>query len=280
VAHTLTPPGGWPRITIVTPSFNQGWALERCLRSVLAQGYPNLQYIVMDGGSTDESVGIIHRYADRLAHWRSGPDGGQSAAIADGMALADGSVVGYLNSDDVLEPGSLDTVGRAFAEGAAWVIGWSRLVDEHDGELMRRSTLPVKLPDLVRHRYVIPQEATFISRALYDASGGIDRGYRYAMDAHLWMRLMSLAEPTWVQRYLGCFRVHSDQKTMHMDRYWAEFNRAINELHTWRSARALPRLGSGCPAAWFTLRKFLHYLRHTGASNLYMIRRFRIQFRT
>ena len=112
-----------PRITLVTPSFNQGQYLEQTLRSVLDQGYPNLEYIVVDGGSTDDSVEITKRYADRLAWWVSEKDAGQSDALDKGFARATGEVFGYINSDDVLYPGALDAVAKAYAQGARWIVG-------------------------------------------------------------------------------------------------------------------------------------------------------------
>src|SRR4051794_2419788 len=123
-----------PRITIVTPSFNQGQYLEQTLRSVLDQGYPNLEHIVVDGGSTDESVEVIKRYADRLAWWVSEKDAGQSDAINKGFARATGDVYGYINSDDFLYPGALEAVAKAYAAGAQWMIGWVMTIEQDGGE--------------------------------------------------------------------------------------------------------------------------------------------------
>src|SRR5579862_8824120 len=105
----------WPRITVVTPSFQQGRFLEETIRSVLGQGYPNLDYIVIDGGSTDQSVEIIQKYAAQLSYWVSEPDHGQANAVNKGFQRSTGEILGWLNSDDLLLPGALFTIGRAFA---------------------------------------------------------------------------------------------------------------------------------------------------------------------
>src|ERR1700693_1288297 len=101
-----------PRITVVTPSYQQSRWLERSIESVLGQGYPDLEYIVLDGGSTDGSLAVIERHANRLARWSSGPDGGQAAAIDAGWRSATGDVLAWLNSDDFYLPGTLEIVGR------------------------------------------------------------------------------------------------------------------------------------------------------------------------
>ena len=115
--------GSLPRITVVTPSFNQARYLDRTIRSVLDQGYPNLEYMVLDAGSTDGSLDIIKRYSDRLDYWRSGPDNGQSAAVNEGWQRASGEVMAWLNSDDFYLPGALDFVGNHFrVHPEDWVI--------------------------------------------------------------------------------------------------------------------------------------------------------------
>ncbi len=116
VASTAPQSANWPTISVVTPSFNQGQFLEAAMRSVLLQGYPNLEYIVLDGGSTDQSVPVIEHYASHLAHWHSAPDDGQSDAIARGFERASGDVLCWLNSDDLLLPGALWHVAEMFRQ--------------------------------------------------------------------------------------------------------------------------------------------------------------------
>src|SRR5512134_129792 len=131
--------GTSPKISIVTPSFNQGKYLERTIRSVIEQDYPNLEYIIIDGGSTDESVEIIRKYEKHLAYWVSEPDRGQSHAINKGFDRATGEIFGWLNSDDWYVPGALKAVAEAFAANpeAGAVVGAGEMVDE-EGKLVLR----------------------------------------------------------------------------------------------------------------------------------------------
>ncbi|NVO00781.1 MAG: glycosyltransferase, partial [Geobacteraceae bacterium] len=141
-----------PKITIVTPSYNQGRFLEKTILSVLDQGYPNLEYIVIDGGSTDESVEIIKKYADRLTYWVSEPDRGQSHAINKGFERATGEIFGWLNSDDWYHPGALQAVAEAFAANpdVGAVVGAGEMVDEEGKQLIYKSTTKVDL-DFLYH---------------------------------------------------------------------------------------------------------------------------------
>jgi glycosyltransferase involved in cell wall biosynthesis len=283
VASALNPPpGGWPRITLVTPSYNQAWALERTMRSVLDQGYPDLEYLVMDGGSDDGSVDIIKRYESRLKCWRSTRDSGQTAAIIEGLGQGTGHILGYLNSDDVLLPGSLFAVARRLAGvPSAWMVGWSLLVDAQDRVLMHRTTYPVDLPLLWHHRYILPQESIFFTRTLYDRVGGLDPSYEYAMDAHLWLRMMSVETPLFEAVFLGAFRVHPQQKTAVMVHYRDELERVIADVANWRSARGMtaepppPRLGRRL----FKLAKAAHYLQHVGPYGLWRVWCFQRKYR-
>jgi glycosyltransferase involved in cell wall biosynthesis len=203
-----------PRISVVTPSFNQVAFLERTLTSVLDQGYPDLEYLVMDGGSTDGSVEVIRRYADRLTYWTSGPDGGQADAVNRGWQRSTGDVLGWINSDDFYLPGTLAFVAEfldAHPEvdvlyGRCQVIG----ADGHPiglvGEPFDRRTMFLR-------RDQIPQPSTFIRRAALDRVGQIDVGLRYSLDYDLFLRLCRDRQPAFVDRPLAGFTVHADAKT-------------------------------------------------------------------
>ncbi|HVZ71720.1 MAG TPA: glycosyltransferase family 2 protein [Polyangia bacterium] len=236
-----------PRISVVTPSFNQAAYLEATLRSVLDQRYPNLEYIVIDGGSTDGSVDIIRRYADRLSFWVSERDAGQSDAIAKGLRRATGDIVAWLNSDDLYEPGALDLVARTFrdAPDVDFVYGSHRVIDAA-GTFLRTYTPPTLL-----HKYYfafgqwIPQESSFWRRSLYERAGGLEIGRAFAMDFSLFTRMWSLGRFRRIDAVLGSFRIHPESKTSQLgevrDREAREIRRANGIPHF--DSRRLYRLG-------------------------------------
>jgi cellulose synthase/poly-beta-1,6-N-acetylglucosamine synthase-like glycosyltransferase len=215
-----------PRIALVTPSFNQVRFLEPCVRSILDQDYVDLEYMVMDGGSTDGSAEVIRRYAGRLAVWRSQPDGGQYAAVAEGLNAATGEIMGWLNSDDLHLPWTLRTVGEIFAAlpEVEWITSRMPLLVSDAGALVaakrlegfnaqaffRGRNLPV-----VRGFYTcfIQQESTFWRRSLWERSGGFGAGLDLAGDFDLWARFWRYATLHAVGVPLACFRLQADQKT-------------------------------------------------------------------
>lgn len=205
-----------PRITVITPSFNQGGFLDRTIRSVLDQGYPNLEYFVIDGGSRDGSVETIRRYEKHLAGWISQPDRGQVDAINKGLASATGDIIAFLNSDDVYLPGTLRRVGERMGDGQTrWLVGDYVTIDARDRELARISP---RRPDsfaryLMHASGFIPQPSSFWSADLFARHGWFDPALHYCFDYEFNCRLLAAGEtPAIVGDTLAAFRLHPASK--------------------------------------------------------------------
>ncbi len=206
-----------PRISLITPSFMQVAYLGQCLASVREQAYPSLEHIVVDGGSTDGSRTLIERAASDLAWWCSGPDKGQSHAINKGLAHATGDVFGWLNSDDMLLPGALEVVGRAFAADPELIIfGGSRVIRSTVGQDVTSG-----LDDASRHTALftdplVNQQSTFFRMSAVKAIGGVEEALHYTMDLELWWQVL-FAYGTSHLRFdpveLAVFRSHTESKT-------------------------------------------------------------------
>lgn len=214
-ATNRTPPNP-PKISIVTPSFNAGRFIDRTIRSVVGQGYPNLEYIVQDGGSTDETVGIVNAFGPAVTRFASEPDRGQSDALNRGFRHATGEILAYLNADDLLLTGSLDYVAAYFSThpDVDVLYGHRVLIDPDDHEI-GRWVLPRHDSDVLSWADYVPQETLFWRRSAWDAAGGMfDDTFQFAMDWDLIVRMRDAgARFTRVPRFLGAFRVHPDQKT-------------------------------------------------------------------
>jgi hypothetical protein len=210
----------WPKISVVTPSYNQGRFIEETIRSVLLQGYPNLEYIVIDGGSTDESVEIIRKYAPWLSHWESQRDRGQSHAINKGLAHCTGEIFNWINSDDLLEAGSLHAVARAWVNAPGAIVAGN--VSNFDEKGIRRVVVPTGLTlenfmnagkarqsDSIWH-----QPGTFLPLAEVQAAGGVREDLHYVMDCFLMIELLRRCRVVCVPEPLARFRVHGNSKTV------------------------------------------------------------------
>ena len=205
----------FPRITLVTPSFNQAQYLEQTIRSVVTQGYPNLEYMIMDGGSTDGSDDIIRRHVSDLAYWQSRPDGGQAAAIAEGFSRGTGDILGWLNSDDVLLPGCLSAIAEAFTSSPECGVVSGRCV------YVNAAGTPVSVSIPVRRSRVgmlfwgagICQMSTFWRSDAYRRVGGIDPSFTFSMDYDLFVRLRAQCIFKMVDKYIAAFRLHGGSKT-------------------------------------------------------------------
>jgi glycosyltransferase involved in cell wall biosynthesis len=204
-----------PRITIVTPSYNQGQFIETTIRSVLLQGYPNLEYIIIDGGSNDNSVEIIQKYAPWLTYWVSEKDRGQANAINKGFARATGDLYAYLNSDDFYEPGALHACALAFKDGHQWLVGRVRCWQAGVG------TWP--FPQLPGNSFAkwflscpIPQAGSFWSAKLHHEMGQFREDLNYIIDYEFWLRFRFIKriKPYYINRTIAVYRLHSQSKTV------------------------------------------------------------------
>ena len=205
-----------PRISIVTPSYNQAHFIERTMRSVLDQNYPNLQFVVQDGRSTDETLKILKRYQKELTYFESRRDDGQAHAINLGFKHTDGEIMAYLNSDDILLPGALHYAAQYFQQHPEVDAIYSHrvIVDEQDHEV-GRWVMPPHDPQILYWADYVPQETLFWRRRIWEkAGGGMDESYKFALDWDLLMRFQqSNAVIHRVPRFLAAFRVHKAQKT-------------------------------------------------------------------
>lgn len=205
-----------PTISIVTPSYEQGRYLSRTLSSVLEQHYPRLEYVVQDGGSEDETPGVLERFGGALTSWTSEPDGGQADAINRGFARTSGEIMAYLNSDDLLLPGSLAYVAGYFAEhgDVDVVYGHRILIDELDRQI-GRWVLPPHDEQVLSVADFVPQETLFWRRSIWERAGQrMDTSLSFAIDWDLLLRMRDAgARMVRLPRYLGAFRVHEQQKT-------------------------------------------------------------------
>jgi glycosyltransferase involved in cell wall biosynthesis len=212
-----------PRVTIVTPSYNQAAFLEQTICSVLNQEYPNLEYFVVDGGSTDGSQKIIKKYASRITWWVSEKDMGQAEAINKGFARASGEYIAWLNSDDLYQPGTIQAAVKALQEHpeACLVYGDVLSIDA-DGEPFNLMTYrDWNLKDLMCFN-IIGQPAVFIRRADLLKAGNLDLSYRFMLDHHLWLRIAQHGNLIHVPEIWASARIHPKAKNVALARGFGE----------------------------------------------------------
>ena len=210
----------WPKISIVTPSFNQGEFIEETIRSVLLQGYPNLEYIIIDGGSSDGSVTIIHKYSRHIDYWVSERDNGQSEALQRGFARASGDIFGWINSDDVLASGALQAVANAWiCDRPALVAG--TVENFEDGQFGNKHTIfrqkNISFKNLLRPwipTVTCHQPGILFSADLYTKVGGIEPQWHIKMDYDLFLRMLAQDDRiASLSQTIAYFRLHGSTKT-------------------------------------------------------------------
>ncbi len=208
--------GSLPTISVVIPSYNQARFLEETILSVLEQSYPRLELIVADGGSTDHSAQVIEKFSKRLKWWVSEPDSGQAEAINKGMRQATGNIMAWLNSDDMLMPGSLFKVAKCFMDSPHTdvVYGHRILIDEA-GMDVGKWILPAHDNFILSYADYIPQETMFWRKDIWEKAGGrVDEAYQFALDWDLINRFLYAGAKFYrIPAFLGQFRLHQEQKT-------------------------------------------------------------------
>ncbi len=214
-----------PLVSIVTPSYNQGKYLERTILSVLNQDYDNIEYIVMDGGSSDNSLEIIKKYEDRISHWKSEKDFGQTDAINRGFSKATGQIFAWLNSDDTYEQNAVSNAVEYLTNHpeTGMVYGDCNFIDANDRVVGKFNSQQTNY-DKLRTGYVhIPQQASFWQAELWHQVGPLDTSIYFAMDYDLWVRLAKISKISYIPELWANFRLHGDAKSIaEDDRCWPD----------------------------------------------------------
>lgn len=270
--------GGWPRITVVTPSYKQGRFIETTIRSILLQSYPNLEYVIIDGGSTDGTIDIIKKYEPWITRWVSEPDRGMYDAINKGFARATGDIMAWSNTDDVYLPGAFRTIGSVFRQfpEVQWLTSLHKVQWDENGRETKRYKVKgfnrrafYRGSNLLgRNRYatyMIQQQSTFWRRSLWDQSGSrVADDLQLAGDFELWTRFYKFAKLYALDEPLGVFRFQSNQKTARFGQeYLREAEEALGKaggkypgkLAGWLRARLLSRI----PSRWLCLLAGISY---------------------
>jgi len=207
--------GRWPKISVVTPSYNQGEFIEETIRSVLLQGYPDLEYIIVDGGSTDDTLEILMKYEPWLASWASEPDQGQTDAINKGWRTGSGEFVTWLNSDDILTPDSLQVAAKTLmARGDVdLVYGDFQEMDAQGRIVQLVGRFPFAIEEVLRYwRNPVCQPGFLMRRDLLTRIGYLDPAFHYAMDFDYWLRVGKRGRLLYIPKVLAGFRIHPEAK--------------------------------------------------------------------
>lgn len=217
----------YPKISIVTPTYNQGAYIEECIQSILGQGYPNLDYIIIDGGSSDNTIDIIKKYQDKLSYWVSEKDNGLYDALNKGFKKATGKILGWLNSDDILHRKSLFTIADIFntLPEIQWVQGYPTLIDQKGRIVFHLNPRFDKFEFFLKEYHdgtFIQQESTYWTRELWEKAGShLSTNYKYAGDFELWMRFFAIGKLYTTPAMIGAFRYRGEEQLS--NKYFSEY---------------------------------------------------------
>ena len=228
------------KITVVTPSYNQGKFLEDTIRSVVNQDYPSLEYIIIDGGSNDHSTDIIRRYERQLAYWVSEKDKGQADAVNKGIMRSSGDIVGWLNSDDIYLPNTLRRVAQYFESyrDAEVIYGNHVVTDQSNNPLWVKKEIPFSIRRLEHHSYM-SQPATFIRRSAIEKVGLLDENLYFLLDWEYFIRLGKVCKFRHVPEVFATYRLHRIAKTAVQSgqERFAEEKEKVMKLHKYNPTR-------------------------------------------
>ncbi len=259
-----------PKLSIIMPSFNSGRFIREAIDSVLSQDYPWLELIVMDGGSTDGTITILESYGNKI-RWSSGKDRGQGHALNKGFAIASGEILGWLNADDLYEPGCLLAMGNFFNQHPEifWASGYCSIIDE-SGKEIRKFITRYKTWRLRHYRYnhlltenFLPQMGIFFRKSALAWAGQIDETLYYAMDYDLWLRLGKIEDPGFINQKIGKFRMYSTTKTMSGYRKGFQEDFSVSKRYSRQKPWLIPlhRLNNLKIVAIYTLLNFFSVLK-------------------
>lgn len=278
----------WPKISIVTPSYNQADFLEQTIVSVLGQNYPKLEYIIIDGGSTDGSVDIIRKYERYLAYWISQPDKGQADALNKGFSKSTGGILAWINSDDMYLPGAFPKIVETLKRNpdAAIVYGDYIEVNAKDRCIALRRQPSFDYRICLYGYLTVAQPASFFKRKVFFNVGGLDASFNYAMDYDLIVRLAKQGKAVHIKEYLAAFRLHASSKSVaNKSRFYKEDRKVrvknighqplpteLCILHWYYKTRALlRRLLEGCLPSRFGSDKGEYKLNRTYTPKMFKL---------
>jgi len=204
-----------PLVSIVTPSFNQGQFLEKTILSVIEQDYPNIEYIIIDGGSTDGSVEVIRKYENRIKYWVSEPDKGQADAVNIGWQMASGEILGWINSDDIYAPGAVSLAVSTLLKNPAigFVYGDAQIIDIDGHKMGIRKSHPFDYKKLATFDLVPSQPTVFLRHSLFESVEPLDISLQMSMDTDYWFRIGRVTKGHNIPHTIACMRMHSEAKT-------------------------------------------------------------------